>query len=299
MIDQFESKVKAEFSEMKRLPQYGGVSIAYIATPRNQNTFENIKKSMDEIAPGGTIKAQRNIHIIYLADNTKVIMIYAKNEEEFKWLFEFHSYANSIILGKIFKGFGLKFSDEGLQYVEYNKNPNHRSVIGTLTISKDMNRILSLLDLSPERFHAGFGEIEELFDYIVESPFIRTDKFVSSEREFENFTMQEFDKYLTVRNINKLNSKHIDLELLSKHFPEIDFSAEIKILQDKNEARNNIDNKFNGRVILDNVPDIDKKVLGHAIKDFKFSFGSKEKYEEFILGNSQEEILSKFKESLV
>jgi hypothetical protein len=65
---------------------------------------------------------------------------------------------------------------------------------------------------------------EEFFDFVVQSPFLRADKFLSQDKEYENFTLQEFDRYLTIKNITKRNSKHIDINLLGKFFPNIDFN---------------------------------------------------------------------------
>ena len=55
-------------------------------------------------------------------------------------------------------------------------------------------------------------------------------------------------------------------------------------------------NKFDGKVILEFIPDFDKKRINASMKYFKFSFGSNEDYIDFLMNHSKEQIIAKFEE---
>lgn len=298
IISLFEPQIMPLFGQVKQLPQYGGLSTVYIAQPRDVSTFNKMKEIMLEIEPEAIIKTSGNIHVLNFSEDAKIVMIYAISQEQMDWFIDYHSYSSSIILGKIFKGSGLKYSEEGLEYIEYNQKINHRAPVGSIVISKDIDRILGVLGLSGETFKKGFSTLTEFFDFVIKSDYLRTDKFLSSDKEYKNFTFQEFDKYLTLTGFERTERREITVDELQVHFPEIDFATRIQELKDKSAAKKDIDEKFNGRVILEFVPEVTRETLGESICKFKFSFSSKGDYEDFIIQHSKEEIMEKFRETL-
>lgn len=296
IISVFEPLMTPIFGQVKKLPQYGGLSTVYVAQPREATTFNKMKEIILSIEPDATIQTSGNIHVLNFSEDCKVVMIYAKDAEELDWLVDYHSYANSIIIGKIFKGSGLKYSEDGLEYIEYNPKVNHRSPIGSIQISKDIERILGVIGLDGKIFRAGFTTINEFFDFVVTSKFLRTDKFISTDKEYKNLTMQEFDKYLTLNGIVNIEGEKVTVEVLQAHFPEIDFDTRIKELKDKAAAKAEVNEKFNGKVVLESVSEVTKENIGASMMKFKFSFESKDVYEDFIVSNSREQILDKFKQ---
>jgi hypothetical protein len=299
IIPLFEPQVLPLFGNVKQLPQYGGLSVVYVAQPRDASTFVKMTEIMLGIEPEATIKTSGNIHVLNFSVDTKIVMIYADSQEQMDWFVDYHSYASSIIIGKIFKGSGLKYSEDGLEYIEYNPKINHRAPVGSIQISKDIDRILGILGLNGETFKEGFSTLTEFFDFIIKSDYLRTDKFLSSDKEYKNFTLQEFDKYLTLTGFERTERHEITVDELQIHFPEIDFATRIQELKDKAAAKKEINEKFNGKVVLDNVPELNKETIGDSMGKFKFSFGSKEGYEDFIIQHSREEILDKFRETLI
>ncbi|TXI88518.1 MAG: hypothetical protein E6Q36_05360 [Chryseobacterium sp.] len=298
IVNKFFEKASEKFSCMKQLPEYGGISTTYIACPRDVKTFDEMKAIMLGLSPSGTIQSSGNLHVLNFDANTKVVIIYASDMSEFDWLYEYHSYSSSIILGKIFKRFNLKYSEKGLQYIEYSLNEHSRGEIGSIDLTRNMAVIMSILGLDYKVFQKGFKNLGEFFDFVIECPYLSTEKFISSDREYTNFTMQEFEKYLILNKINKKNALRLEIEDLKVKFPGVDFDSMISSLKERANNLKNIGDKFNGKVIMRSIPDIDKKKLGDSMRDFKFSFENKSAFEEFILNNSEEQIINQFKKVL-
>ena len=67
-------------------------------------------------------------------------------------------------------------------------------------------------------------------------------------------------------------------------------------MKDKAAAKAEVNEKFNGKVVLESVSEVTKENIGASMMKFKFSFESKDVYEDFIVSNSREQILDKFKQ---
>jgi hypothetical protein len=294
----FESKISSLFDEYKKMPHYGQESPTFLARPRLCDTFEKIKKILSELTDFTvlSIETHGNVHVIRLEDNLKISIIYAKTKEEFDWLYEYHSYSSSIILGRILKSAGLKYSEDGLEYLQYNLIQNHHSVVGKLVLTKNFEKILNIFGLNYEVFKKGFTSFDALLDFITSTKFFNPSKFVNYEKEHRAITLQKLEEYLILRKRDKEEGDKLTFEYVQTFFPEIDFNKEIAKLLEKAQAKKNINDKFNGRIILDTISGFDPKEVGLSMSKFKNSFSSVEIYKEFLSENSSVEIMNKFKE---
>lgn len=295
----FEEQVSFIFNKFKKLPNYGQANPTFIAMPRASDTYKKIKNilsSLNAKIDVESLSRSGNSHIIKFGSNSKIIIIYARNLEEFDWLYDYHSYSSSIIIGKILKGAGLKYSEDGLEYLEYDLRENHKSVVGSINITKDFSRVLEILELNLSEFRKGFSTAQEFFEFLIKSPYFKPERFINPNKEQHSIVLQKLEEYLILNNVQKYDAKNITFEQIKEIFIQIDFDTEIAKLIAKAERKKGITDKLNGRVILDNIPSFEPTRIGMALGCFKFSFSSNKEYVEFMTEHSPEEIFTKFKE---
>lgn len=204
------------------------------------------------------------------------------------------AYGINMLLGKIIKGSGLKLTDEGVIYEEKLSVDNHQSKVGDILILDEDFELFNFLEMDPGVFYSGFETVEQMFAFVATSPYLKSDEFTDSNKKFTHPIFENFRRYLLYNCIVSLG-KNITYEYIDS-FVEFDFFEALEALKQKERRKKEIVTKFNGRVILNKFPDFDKKYLSKAMGDFKYSFGSKGTYDEFILSNSTGLIMNKFKE---
>lgn len=294
----FEEQISIVFDVFKKLPNYGQTYPTFLVRPKKSHTFEKIRSVLLTLKTDIVVETFKSIspaHVISFTDESKIVILYANSQEEFDWLYDFYSYSNSIIIGKIFKQISLKYNESGLQYIQKNLRENHQSVIGTIDITKNFHKILEILELDFKEFKKGFKNLEEMFSFFIKSPYFAAKKFIESEKEQKTFILQKLEEYLILNKLENKEYKNLSFERVKSLVPEIDFDAKISSLLEYAERKKNIYDKFNGRVILDLIPGFDPKKIGPSMTEFKLSFSSKDEYVEFLINHSSEEIISKFK----
>lgn len=295
----FEEKISFMFDESKRLPSYGQDNPVFIVRPKQNDTYQKIQKILSELRSDIIVESFRsfgNAHVIRFDTESKIVIIYAKNEADFKWMYDFHSYSTNIIIGKILKTAGLKYSEDGLQYIQNDLRENHKVVVGTIDITKDFSKILQILELDPKVFYNGFTSINEVFLFLVSSPYFYAQKFVNYEKEQRSVILQKLEEYLILNKLESKEVKKITFEHIKEFFPEIEFDRLSAELLAKAERKKGITDKFNGRVIMQTIPGFETNKIGLSMSCFKHSFESVEKYTDFLAEHSQEEVMVRFKE---
>lgn len=300
VIVQLEDKLASVFEKLKRLPEYGQANATYIALYKTSSLFNLLKKIVIEMGYDADIVKNYGgrIHHVIFSEQERFVLIYAENETDFDWLYNYHSYSTSMIIGKILKNANLKYSDAGLEYVQYNLDPNHKSVIGTINITKSFYKILELLEFNTYTFWDGFKNLDEVFAFLVKTPYLKISKFIDLEKESNNIYLQLFQEYLILNKTEQAELKKIGLERLKLVFPEIDFDKEIQLLNEKAVNKKTLVDKFSGKVIINMIPDFPLKNIPIAMNMFRASFGNHENYVVFLMEHSSEQIIDKFKESI-
>lgn len=299
IADLFESQVAFIFDEFKRLPDYGQSRPAFIARPRKADTYSKIRAVLEHLKGDITIENYRTTsvaHEISFSKDSKIVIIYADSPEDFKWQYDYHSYSSSIILGKMFKQAGLKCCQRGLVYQQFDLRKNHQSVVGEIVISKDFARVLNILELDYVEFQRGFSDMNEIFEFFIKSPYLNVKKFTDLEKEASTVFLQKFQEYLIANKVENPNRKKLIIEQVKGAFPEVEFDRLSAELLERARHKDNIVNKFNGKVIMQMIPGFEPKKIGISMGYFKHSFATKEQYEDFIIQHPIEEIISKFKE---
>jgi hypothetical protein len=214
------------------------------------------------------------------------------NPDDFDISFEYYSYNDlGNLIGQLAKANYLKYGFDGLRYDHYFKNQK----IGTIPISKNIDKILLFLDLSPAVYHQGFDSMEEVFDYVTTSKFFnpyvyelepygyskagvalyRLNK-MNRERNSKRKTYQEWLEYIKKFKTGEENYKFREdrdieevFERIDKFFPNTNFRDKIKNLLNAEEDKKKIKQKFNGNVIISLLPDLQKQDFQFFIDSFK------------------------------
>lgn len=224
-----------------------------------------------------------------------LIPIAQSNWETAKFFFDKDPSAN--LMGKITHKFGLKYGWAGLVYP-------FRNFSGRLTrdivISKDPRKICEFLGFDYDRYINGFDTLEEIFEFVVGSKYFNTDYFrmenlghIDRKRNKKRQTYQQFLEY--VNTIKKpgyvFDKKDSYIDYIDKEFPEAKLKQKLKILYKKDEQAKEIASKFNGRLVMQRIPELKGKELGEALNSFKSMFLN---FEEYVLNNKSEDILVQF-----
>ncbi len=204
------------------------------------------------------------------------------------------AYGINMLLGKIVKGSGLKLTDEGVVYEEKLSVENHQSKVGEILILDEDFELFQFLEMDPDIFYNGCDTVEQMFAFVASSPYLKSDEFTDPDKKFTHPIFDNFRRYLLYNSIVS-PGKNITFEYIDS-FVEFDFFKALEVLEQKEKNKKEIVTKFNGRVVLNKFPDFDKSLLTKVMGEFKYSFGSKENYDEFILNNSAEVIMERFEE---
>ena len=211
--------------------------------------------------------------------------------------FSFDPFSN--LSGKLSHRFGLKYGWNGLTYPFRNFNGR---LSKDITISKDPKRIFEFLGYNYERFQRGFDNLEEIFEYVIGGKYFDYSIFlmenlnhIDRKRNKKRESYQKFLQYIEnngnkdTYDFNKDKSTYIDL--IEQSFPEVGLKRQIDELTITDKENQELNKKFNGRVIMNLYPNLVGKELGNAITTFKDNF---EDYREFGLNHSCEDILFEF-----
>lgn len=298
LIKKFETVLFLSFDKIKKLPNYGQVNSAFIVLSPKSDAEPILKELIKNLQDSDVIlehnKGIKNSHSIFFGDNTKATIIYAQTEEELNWLYEYNSYSSYVIFGKLFKKALFKYNELGLRYIQYGFSKTHKYEIGEYLVTKDFKTILEIFELDYEEFKQGFNTIEDFFKFILKTPYIKIEKFVDLEKESRNETLQKFQEYLILNNIQNTNYKSFKKESIVSMFPEL--LPEIEKLEALATKKLETVDKFNGKVLMDTIPGVNPTDIGRIMREFYTSFNSKEAFKEFIAERSREEIFDKLKE---
>lgn len=146
--------------------------------------------------------------------------------EDYDTALTYYSYNDlGNLMGKLFHKFGLKYGHRGLTLPMRDGDNQYDE----LMVSKDAKPIFDFLGLSYERFKEGFDTLEDIFTYVVMSPYFSSEPF---QYENLNHTNRIRDR--------KRTTYHAFLEFIKNEENQYTF------LKDKREYLPGIFNSFPG-----------------------------------------------------
>lgn len=231
----------------------------------------------------------------FLYNSFQIDLIFV-NEESFEYscnYFDWNDLGN--LIGRMSKQLGFKHGHDGLYYVLRNDD----RIIKEFLLSTSYLDIIHTLGLDKLKFKQGFDGYEELFDFVMSSPFFNPEIFklenlnnINRVRDRKRKTYNMFLKYIESKNFDSSVGFHRKLtyeekeEFVFKRFPKI--FPEVQALKAQVELDNKIKEKINGRVIMQLVPSAKGERVGEYIKAIKER--RPDLYSEAVLNYTEEEI---------
>ncbi len=206
------------------------------------------------------------------------------------------------MVGRLAHALGLKYGQNGLCL-------NYRfkgSSIGEIIISEDYPKILNFLGLSHKRFEEGFDELEDIFEFVAQSPYFNWKKFqlvelnkINRDRNKKRASylslLAWIDKNVADENheFEFVDDKSIYFELINKTFPEANMVRQIRGLEYLECKKLYIQAKFNGGDIM-RTYGLEGKKLGDKINGFKAYISLNRTFDEYIIQTDMTEIYQDF-----
>ena len=199
------------------------------------------------------------------------------NEDHYEYscnYFDWNDLGN--LVGRISKQLGFKHGHDGLYYVLRNDD----RIIKEFLLSTSYLDIIHILGLDKLKFKQGFDSYEDLFEFVLSSPYFNPEIFklenlnnINRVRDRKRKNYNLFLKYIEDKTYNKSDGFQRELtyeekeKFVFKHFPKI--YPEVVELKFKTELENQIKERINGRIIMQLVPSAKGERVGEYIKAIK------------------------------
>jgi len=244
-------------------------------------------------------------------DNFQVDVIKTKPKfwETSKVYYAYNDLGN--FMGRIAHKMGFKYGHAGLTYM-YRTEANY--IVDDITISTDPRKIFEFLGFDYDRFEEGFDEIEDVWDYVIQSPNFSSEAFAYENLNHENRVrnrkrksyagLVDYIQEMCPEKKFKYDNKGNYILQAQKKFGLRIFSM-IGELKQKEELIKQFRSKFNGKIIMELIPELKNqgKRLGEFIKFIKNQYNTgkvvntkneslvdKLPFEDFIRGFDQVEV---------
>lgn len=210
-------------------------------------------------------------------------------------------------IGRLAHGFGLKYGQEGLWLEHQFKGKN----IGTISVSKDYPKIFEFLGLSFERYEQGFNELEEIFEFIAESPYFNWKKYQMEElnkiNRDRNKKRASYTSFLTWIAENVADENHeykfekdstAYFIKIDDYFPEANLITEVRRLEYLECRKLYVQSKFNGGDVMRRYG-FEGKKLGDVLTGFnRYISNEYASYNDYIIHTDTSDIYKDFEDYL-
>jgi len=275
---------------MKKVEKILNTEVFHVFTFRNKETFGdldllvlnngnlgNVQEKIKEAF--NTEHIHSNGNVISFVDKdfqVDLILTPTKNWKTAKVFFPMDPTGN--LMGKIAHKFNLKYGFQGLVYPFRGfSGRNTKDIV----ISKDNRKIFDFLGFDYDRYLKGFDEVEEIFEYVINSQYFSYTNFlmknlnaIDRKRNKKRKTYQEFLEYVNNHeyakefNIKFEKDKSAYIDIIEAWFPEANFKTQLKELEIKDLIAKQAAEQFNGRLVMEETG-LTGKDLGKVLGDFK------------------------------
>ncbi|HVH97926.1 MAG TPA: hypothetical protein VM869_04425 [Enhygromyxa sp.] len=184
------------------------------------------------------------------------------------------------LIGKIFRRLGLKYGEEGLHYVfRRETQPSYKR---DLLISRDWPRILAFLELDVAAWQAGFDRLEDMFAWVVASPYFSVAPYEDQDRTTERRarsrpTMARFIAWLEAEAIRKtcdyLHGPDAYVYRIDAAFPEAELTQALAQERAREGEATALRSKFGGALVREWIG-LDGPQLGAFLRRFERAYPS-------------------------
>jgi hypothetical protein len=178
------------------------------------------------------------------------------------------------LIGKICRRLGLKYGEDGLSWVF--RRPDNEHYRRDILISRNPESIFGFLGLSYEEWLRGFDELDDIFCWVIQSPYFSVHPYRNPskrirDRKTQRPTVARFLHFLEEQNVDKVHVYNEDkssyVGAISSHFPDARLEEEIAREMSDAVRATQIKERFSGSLVMKLVP-LRGKALGAFIKEF-------------------------------
>jgi len=185
------------------------------------------------------------------------------------------------------RAFHLKYSESGLFFAyQRTKETGYKS---DLFVSADWKKILTFLGIRYEKWLSGFDSLEEMFDWVVESPYFDSKPYLDPDPRVikrlcgSRTTVRKFIEYIGRRKINHEFTYEAGrkdcVDMIEDHFPGSNLASKVQQEQQQEELaeqRKNEDAlvkaKFNGKLVMEWIPELQREALGRFMDKIRSEY---------------------------
>lgn len=160
------------------------------------------------------------------------------------------------LIGRVAHKMGCSYGHRGLIYPMRDKD----HIIAMIELSRDPDQMLAFLGYDAKRYHQGFNNLEEIFDFVCSGEFFNPDIFLlenrnnkSRTRDKKRPTYQKFLKYLeTLENPKRTDfpeDKSVWLPRMFSFFPNAQQKIDQALAEEK--VKNDFRGVFNGEIFTE------------------------------------------------
>lgn len=272
---------------------YGDVDIILDAGyVQNNLTWE--RELFDDLGIEGLYDVHRVRNVVSMLYMNFQVDIFLVGSRRLESTYNFMSY-NILgnLVGRLYHKFNLRYGEDGLFYVLRGFN-NHISK--EISVTRDMEKMLTFVGLSYERWKQGFDNLQQIFDYVISSKY-----FCSNSYDEKYFNVQkraterpDFLKFLDYLKENSIDKNYPFDRNKDIYLDEIDefFRTDLKTANAEHKAKQlvieEVSKKFNGKIVMEILGVDGGEKLGKFIGSYKNS--KDDKFNEFILASTEKEI---------
>jgi hypothetical protein len=237
-------------------------------------------------------------HLGAVAGNVFQVDLIESTEEAFDFAYAYSSFNDlGNLIGRTAHRAGLVHRHDGLYY--YLRDGTKK--FGEICLTRDYDEALRFLGYDAARFHAGFDNLEEIFQYVAGSAYFNRDIFLlenrnakSRIRDRKRHTYMTFLTWCEARPdlpaFEYPDDKAVWLPRIAEHFPGFDaeYQAALASQTQLNAARA----RFNGEWVA-LVTGLADKPLGILMKHLRESFDSPAALHQFVLASTDAELIGR------
>lgn len=181
------------------------------------------------------------------------------------------------LVGKIYRRLGLKYGEQGLCWVF--RRERQESYVRDLLVSRDWPRILGFIGLDVAAWEAGFDTLEQMFSWVVASPYFSVQPYRETSRTTERRakgrpTMARFLAWLEAEQVDKtctyLEDRSGYVPMLAAAFPEAKLEQAIAHERARERDDERLREKFNGDLVR-TWTGLDGKPLSAFLRRFRLA----------------------------
>jgi len=228
------------------------------------------------------------------------IMIQPESWETAQTYYSYDPLGN--IMGKSYHKFRLSYGWNGLYYKFRNL---HGSNSADIFISADARKIFEFGGYDYDRYLLGFENLVEIYDFCIDSKYFNVETFkmenltqIDRKRNRKRLSYHKFLEYVGESNVSKAYEFNSDkdsyVSIIAEYFPEADLINKLNALKEEDRINKLVNEKFNGNIVMEWIPNLGGRKLGFAMGRFKDELGTA--YKDYILVTDTETVKAKFLE---